>query len=169
MWVFDASPLIYLGKAGRLGKVRHLQGDCLVPERVHEEVVERGLEHDYADARRVQQHVEEDVLSVREATGSDWFETFRDVDALSDADAAVLALTAAVDGTAVMDEATGREVAAVEGVETRGTAYLVVRLVAQGAFSADEGRETIDAMLDAGWYCAPDLYAKIRRKLDALD
>jgi hypothetical protein len=26
----------------------------------------------------------------------------------------------------------------------------------------------IDAMIDEGWYCAPDVYAKIVQKLDSL-
>jgi hypothetical protein len=26
----------------------------------------------------------------------------------------------------------------------------------------------IDAMVDEGWYCAPDVYAKIVQKLDSL-
>jgi hypothetical protein len=33
---------------------------------------------------------------------------------------------------------------------------------------ASDPRTTIDDMLDAGWYCAPDLYASISRKIDDL-
>lgn len=70
---------------------------------------------------------------------------------------------------AVTDEATGLSAAAVEGIETRGTAYVVLSVVKGGKLSAEEGREAIDAMIERGWYVAPDLYAKIVRKLESFE
>ena len=67
-----------------------------------------------------------------------------------------------------MDESVGRSAAEVEGVETRGTAYLVLAAVKDGALSTAEGRDAIDAMVDHGWYVAPDVYTKIVEKLDSL-
>ncbi|WP_370464985.1 DUF3368 domain-containing protein [Natronomonas sp. LN261] len=40
--------------------------------------------------------------------------------------------------------------------------------VQQNIFDAEEGREAVDAMLESGWYCAPDVYAKVVRKLGSL-
>jgi hypothetical protein len=60
-------------------------------------------------------------------------------------------------------------VASTEGIDTRGTAYLVLLLVKRGALDPEAAREAIDAMLGAGWYCAPDVYAGVLRKLDSLD
>ncbi|MFO8115993.1 MAG: DUF3368 domain-containing protein, partial [Halorubrum sp.] len=51
--------------------------------------------------------------------------------------------------------------------ETRGTAYVVLAAVRDGTLSAAEGRTAIDAMIDRGWYVAPDLYTKIVGKLDS--
>jgi predicted nucleic acid-binding protein len=68
-----------------------------------------------------------------------------------------------------MDETYGRDVAATEGIETRGTAYLVLLLTKEGVIDAEAARETIDAILEAGWYCAPDTYAKVLRKLDSFE
>ncbi len=87
---------------------------------------------------------------------------------LSDADVAVLVCADAHDGVAVMDETYGRDVAAAEGITTRGTAYLVLKLTSEGALSVDDARTVIDAMIDEGWYCAPDVYAKIVQKLGSL-
>lgn len=67
-----------------------------------------------------------------------------------------------------MDEAYGRDVAAVEGIETRGAAYLLLTPVRNGEITADVARETLDGMLDAGWYCSPDLYANLVGKLQKL-
>jgi predicted nucleic acid-binding protein len=67
-----------------------------------------------------------------------------------------------------MDETYGRDVAATEGITTRGTAFLVLKLASEGTISVNEARSVIDAMVDEGWYCAPDVYAKIVQKLDSL-
>lgn len=168
MYVFDATPLIYLAKAERLVLVGELPADPTMPERVFEEVVTRGIEEGHADARRIERAVEREALAVRPTPEGDTFARLRGNENLSEADAAVLALAEAVDGTAVMDDAYGRAVADSEGITTRGTAYLVLELLAEGVIDAEEARDAIDAMLDAGWYCAPDLYATILRRIDDL-
>jgi len=88
---------------------------------------------------------------------------------LSDADVAVLACAAAHDAVAVMDETAGRSAAEVEEIETRGTAHLVLSAVKTGEVSPETGRKTIDAMVEAGWYVAPDLYTRTVRKLESFD
>lgn len=168
MWVFDATPLIYLAKVDKLSLVQHLDEPCATPERIYSEVVEAGLEGDYPDARRIERCIEHAYLEVVTVQESSLLARLETNDKLSDADAAVLAHAAATDGTAVMDEAYGRDVATTEEIQTRGTAFLVLLLVKQGAISPENARDTIDTMLEAGWYCAPAIYAKILRKLETL-
>lgn len=168
MWVFDATPLVYLATADRLSLLEHLDDPCLVPERVYHEVVTRGLEEGYPDARRVERAVEDGLFEVVAVEGTDTFERLRENPNLSGADAAVLACAAERDARAVMDEAYGRDVAAVEGIETRGTAYVLPSLVKRDLIAAEVARETLDEMLDAGWYCSPDLYATLVGKLEEL-
>jgi predicted nucleic acid-binding protein len=69
---------------------------------------------------------------------------------LSEVDAAVLAYAESHDGVAVMDEQYGRDVAAVEHIQTRGTAYQVLKLTKQGAIQVDEARTILDAMIEEG-------------------
>nr|WP_241989430.1 DUF3368 domain-containing protein [Halorubrum sp. SP9] len=68
-----------------------------------------------------------------------------------------------------MDEAAWRSAAAVEGVETRGIAYIVLAGARDGGLSNEKGRETIDAMIDHGWYVAPDVYTRIVGKLESFE
>lgn len=72
------------------------------------------------------------------------------------------------DGAAVMDEAYGRDVAASEGIATQGTAYLVLRLAKRGVIDVDEACTVVGAIVDAGWYCASPLYARIVQTLASL-
>ena len=168
MWVFDATPLIYLAKADSLAYVDALDDTCVIPERVYGEVVETGIEQGYPDARRIERRVDDGSFEVVAVAETDVFERLRRNPNLSGADVAMLAHAAAVDGTAVMDETHGRDVAATEGIATRGTAYVVLLLASRGAISVEAARSTIDDMVDSGWYCAPDTYAKLVRRLESI-
>ena len=168
MWVFDATPLIYLAKVDRLALVQQFDTSCVVPERVYAEVVETGLEQGYPDARRIERSVDADRFDIVSVETTPLLSRLKENSNLSDADVAVLACAEAHDGVAVMDETYGREVAAAEGITTRGTAYLVLKLASDGTISVDDARTVIDVMIDEGWYCAPDVYAKIIQKLESL-
>ncbi|WP_373189056.1 hypothetical protein [Halolamina sp.] len=64
MWVFDATPLIYLAKVDRLALVQQLDASCVIPERVYEEVVETGLKQGYPDARRIERSIDADRFDI---------------------------------------------------------------------------------------------------------
>lgn len=168
MFVFDATPLISLARADRISLLAELEADRLLPEVVYDEVVETGIAEGYPDARRIERCVNDGVLTVVTVSESDTCARLRDNPNLSDADAAVLACAHQRDAVAVMDESAGRDAAAAEGITTRGTAYVVLKLAREGAIDVDAARGTIDAMIEEGWYCAPDVYAKIVRTLDSI-
>jgi len=168
MWVFDATPLIYLGKVSQLSLVEQVAEPCVLPERVYEEVVTTGLEAGYPDARRIERSVEANRFEVISVGATPLYSRLQGNSNLSDADAAVLACADDHNGVAVMDETYGRDVAAAEGITTRGTAFLVLKCTKQGAISGDDARTIIDAMIDEGWYCAPAVYTKILQKLETL-
>ncbi|WP_440763765.1 DUF3368 domain-containing protein [Natronorubrum sp. DTA7] len=169
MWVFDSTPLIYLAKADRLALVSKFDDQCWIPERVYAEVVTDGLEAGYADARRIERCVDEGIFESVTAEETPLTARLRQNPNLSPADVAVLACADTCDAIAVMDEAAGRTAAEVEEIETRGTAYIVLLCAKEGTISVSEARETIDSMIDAGWYCAPDLYARLVQKLESFD
>lgn len=168
MYVFDATPLIYLATVERLSLVVEHVEEPVVPSPVQREVVERGLEAGHADARRVERAINSGALAVAPVPESDDFERIRRNQHLTDADAAVLAVTAERDAVAVMDEQYGRDVADAEGIETRGSAFLVLTLLRDGVVEAAEARTIVDEMVEAGWYCAPDLYARILGTIEDL-
>ena len=166
MWIFDASPLIYLAKAEQLSILDELDRPRLIPRPVYKETVEIGVDEGYPDARRIERLVEDDVFEVVTVEETDTFRRLQKNDRLSEADVSVLTCAKNRNGTAVMDEAYGRDVATTESIDTRGTAYLVLLLAKRDVFDPEIARDTIDEMLEAGWYCAPDVYAKIVEKLD---
>lgn len=168
MYVFDATPLIYLASTGRLELVDALPSGSCLPERVYDEVVTAGIEAGHADARRIERAVDGGHFGVRPDPDTPLASRLERNDNLSAADVAVLALAADLDGVAVMDEQYGRTVADAEGVATRGTAFVVLNALKRGVIDAETARETVDAIVEAGWYCSPDLYARIRARIDDL-
>lgn len=168
MLVFDATPLIYLAKVDYFDVLDHLDDACVIPERVYEEVVTTGIEHGYPDARRIERAVEQDVFAVRPVEETDVYLRLQQNRNLSGADCAVLALASHTDGTAVMDEQYGRDVADTESIDTRGTAALLLTLVKRDVLAPDDARQALDEMVDAGWYCAPEIYARVLRTLESL-
>ena len=170
-WVFDATPLIYLAKAERLDVIETLDEPRLVPEAVHHEVVTAGVERGYDDTRRIERAVEDGLVDVVAVDTDDSPVATRLArhPGLSDADIAVLACADARNAVAVIDEPAGRSAAEVENVETRGSAYLVLAAMMDGALSTAEGRDAVDAMIDHGWYVAPDVYTKTVGKLESFE
>ncbi len=169
MWVFDATPLIYLAKVDRLSLARTLDGRRVLPEGVYEEVVEVGIRRGHPDARRVERAVDEGLFEVMEADDGPVTERLRRSPTLSGPDVAVLTLAHTHDGTAVMEDSHGRTVASTEGIPTRGTAYVVLLAAVEGDIGVTEARTVIDGMIDEGWYCAPDVYSKIVRRLEVTE
>lgn len=163
MYVLDATPLIYLGKADALKLLDSF--DVITTQSVYDEVVRRGKEAGASDARRVERY----DLNVVEVPDNETYERLSDAPGLSDADAGVLALEDEEDATAVMDEKRGRSVADAEGIEVRGTAYLLLTAVKEGEITADEGREALDSMVESGWYCSTSFYAEIVGKLEEVE
>lgn len=160
MYVADATPLIYLAKAEALDVLDGL--DVVTTEGVHREVVVAGKEADAPDARRVERYGVEAVPAPESAL----HERLAESDGLSAVDAGVLALADDRDATALVDDRRARTVAEVEGIDVRGTAYLLLSAVDRGEKDGDEARAILDEMVDAGWYCSTSFYAKIRDRLD---
>ncbi|MFC4450977.1 DUF3368 domain-containing protein [Halorussus aquaticus] len=166
--VFDATPLIYLGKADRLDVLARAERRLVIPGRVYKEVVGDGMEEGYPDAKRINERYRDSLFEQRTFERDERFDRLLRETNLTPADTAVMLLAEEVDGTAVMDEKHGRDIAEIENIETRGTAYLLLSLVKGGDLPADEARETIDTMVTAGWHCSTNLYSSIVRKLDEL-
>lgn len=73
------------------------------------------------------------------------------------------------DAVGVINESAGRSAANVDGVETRGAASIVLASSAsRRPASGGQPRDAIDAMIDYGWYVAPNVYTKIVGKLESL-
>lgn len=164
---FDATPLIYLAKTGKLHLLEMVDTELIeliIPRSVFEEVVIKGKELGKPDALIIERLVDEGVFQIEDADKSDFYNKLKENENLSQADVEVLAL-ASRGGTAIMDEDYARKIAEAEDIRCRGTIHLIFLLLKRGVITKEDTRETVDRMIENGWYCSTDLYAKILRRI----
>ena len=149
--VFDASPLIALGKAGLLGLVERLDAEGVVPEAVAAEV---GAGDDADPAKRWLRDgppfpvVPAPVRPTVAAWG------------LGAGESAAISYALDHPGAeAVLDDRAARACAQTLGVRPRGTLGLLVLAKREGLVA--EVRPPIDALLAAGYHLGDDLVAAV--------
>ena len=167
-FVFDATPLIHLAKAGLAPLLVGLAGDKFtVPAVVREVVgrVEEEREFEHPDAGIVSSLIDRGVIQVRSPTPKDSevvARLHRDVHA---GEAGVLALAKALEAIAVIDDRAARSAAKIQRVRLEGTYGVVFRAVKEGSITAREAEEDLDRLVSSGWRCDAELYAALLRSL----
>jgi predicted nucleic acid-binding protein len=152
-WVFDASPLIALGKAGLLGLPVDLGIEGVIPEAVAEEIAAG----DDTDPARLWLHagppfpvVAVAVLPIVAAWG------------LGAGESAAISYARAHPGVeAVLDERGGRACARTLGIRPRGTLGLFVLAKREGVIT--EVRPHVEALLAAGYRLGASLVEMVLR------
>jgi predicted nucleic acid-binding protein len=144
-WIVDSSPLISLGKIGRLDLLPSLAAEVVIPEAVAAEV------------RRVSDEASAFLAAASLAV--------RSVDAhplvtpwgLGAGETAVLSLAQESEGVAVLDDRAARRCASALGIPSRGTVGVV--LLAKSRGLVPSARSLLEALRQAGLHLSPDLFA----------
>lgn len=166
VYVFDSTPLIYLGKVRRLEKMAGLPTRNIIPVSVYKEVVEEGKKRGQADAFYVEKLVEEHLFEVLPVPKKTSF--LVENMALDNADKDVLVLAQELRGRAILDDENARVVAEIVGIPKGGSLFLLLTLLRKKVISAQEMREIIDAMIREGWYCSTTQYGSIVKEIERL-
>ena len=166
MLVFDATFLIYLAKVGKLHLIENINEKKVIPRSVFEEVVVKGKEAGKTDALMVERLIEQGVFQVSEVEETDIYRVLKKNKKLSTADVEVLALAKVEDGVAIVDEDYARLVAEVEDINCGGMIYLIFLLIKGCVITKREAREIVEGIIEKGWFCSTELYARILRRLE---
>lgn len=159
IFVFDSSPLIYLGKVGLLEKLSKLKAELLIPKSVYIEVVDRGIEKGFVDAGYIKSLVNDGIFVIKGVK-------FKPINGIDEADAETIALAKHVRGTAIIDDQKARSIASIEEVDCVGSAFILLLLVKRGIIGKKEGRNYLDIMIERGWYCSSDFYSTLLKSLE---
>jgi|SRR3989338_1156302 len=162
-FVFDSTPLIYLGKAKVLSLLPSLSKRNIIPQSVYDEVVIQGKQKGALDAVYIESLIPK-VLVVMEARSK--IKSLENNPNLEKGEIDVLSIAKDLPGIAILDDLAARSAADVEGIEKGGSIYLLFSLLRKKVIRKEQCRKIIEEMLFNGWRCSTEMYALILRELE---
>lgn len=159
--IFDATPLIYLGKANLLEKVMLFPEDKYITKSVYREVVDEGKKRGETEVFLIEKLVKNGAIKLKTPSDKRYLGRLMGNPKIHKGDADVLALASELNGIALIDDEKARGMAEIEGIEHHGTVYLLLRMMKIDLLSKDETLDSINEMIHMGWRCSTDLYAEI--------
>jgi predicted nucleic acid-binding protein len=155
--VSDASPILNLSAVGKLGLLRNLYSQIVVPPAVQRELSRNGIDLDASWMRVVAAQDQNEFAALRELLDP------------GEAEAIVVAVEAAA-GLVLIDEKRGRRVAIERGLEVTGLLGVLAEAKAPGPLSQVPANSSLDDMMHvAGFWIGDDLRARYLRNLNELD
>lgn len=155
--VANASPLIFLSRAGHLELLRHFADRVLVPRPVADEIRLKGEQDVTAKAIAETSWLEVVPAPSTPEQISQW--------ALGPGEAAVLAIAAANPGMeAMIDDLAGRKCAAHLGIPVRGTLGIVLAAKRRGLIP--QARLVIEDMIRSGLYLSRPVLDEALKRVD---
>ncbi len=164
--VFDATPLIYLGKINLIEKIEHFPENKYTTQSVCIEVVDVGKNSGKPEAFVIEKLIKNKIIKVKTPANRQYISTLRENPKIHKADADVLALAAELNGIALLDDDEARGMAEIEGIEHHGTIYLLLRMMKMKLLTKEEVFAGLNEMIHTGWRCSTELYAEIMMALN---
>ncbi len=168
--VLNASPIIYICKAGIAGELRRLKPSfrLLTSDEVYEEVYVKGIEKGVNEAGALRELFDEGIIEVESPPrgGSKRVKELSKSAGIHPGEASVISHALTLNATAIIDDKRARGVARVLGVKLSGTPGLIIEMVRQRIISKDVAKRALEKMVDEGWYCSAKLFSSIIKTID---
>ena len=163
--IFDATPLIYLGKINFIQKITHFPEEKYTPESVYEEVVVEGKKSGQPEVFIIENMINTGIIKIRAPADNQYLSHLKENPKIHKGDAEVLALAYELEGIALLDDEKARGMAEIEGIEHHGTIYLLLKMMTIGLVTKEETLDGLDEMIHEGWRCSTELYADILKAI----
>jgi len=167
--VLNATPIIYICKAGLAGKLSELRPSfrLLTTKEVYEEVYVKGIEKGVREASGLKELFDQGIVEVRSPReGSKKVKDFSQSSGIHSGEASVISLALELTATAILDDRRARQVARVMGVRLSGTPGIVIELVTRRAISKEEARRSLEKIVEEGWYCSVKIFSIIVKAIE---
>ncbi|KAF5421381.1 MAG: putative nucleic acid-binding protein, contains PIN domain [Candidatus Methanocomedens sp.] len=163
--IFDATPLIYLGKINFIQKITHFPEEKYTPESVYEEVVVDGKKSGQPEVFIIENMINTGIIKIRAPADIQYLSHLKENPKIHKGDAEVLALAYELEGIALLDDEKARGMAEIEGIEHHGTIYLLLKMMTIGLVTKEETLDGLNEMIHEGWRCSTELYADILKAI----
>ena len=117
--VSDASPLIWLSKAGKILLLKELFGEIIVPSEIYREAVENGLAEGFGDALAIKECFDEGWIKISKLTEGEMALCHKILDLTSEVhlgEVQAIILARMMKALLLMDESSGRSFAQTWGL-----------------------------------------------------
>lgn len=111
IFIFDSTTLIYFAKIKILNIVGNLNAAKIIPESVYNEVVLQGKQKGEEDALLVEKLIDNEIFKVNKTQDKTFLSYLMNIPSLSEADAETLTLAKELNGIAILDETSSRNIA----------------------------------------------------------
>ncbi len=157
--VSNATPLIYLAKADKLGLLQNTVDQVFIPEAAFREVVVEGKRLGEKDAYRVEKAVNQGWLTVHEVKKLLSIELL-----LHPGEIEVISLAKENGIKAVlMDDSKARSAAELAGLQPVGTIWIILQNVKNHSIDFDEFLSTVEEIMQTGFYLKEEVFLKAVR------
>ena len=167
--VSDASPLIWLSKAGKILLLKELFGEIIVPSEIYREAVENGLAEGFGDALAIKECFDEGWIKISKLTEGEMALCHKILDLTSEVhlgEVQAIILARRMKALLLMDESSGRSFAQTWGLQVRGVLFVITKAVKEKKLSSKEAKETVYAIVSRGFRIEPVLLSTILCTLD---
>jgi predicted nucleic acid-binding protein len=163
--IFDATPLIYLGKINFIQKIAHFPEEKYTPESVYKDVVVEGKKSGQPEVFIIENMINTGIIKIRAPADNQYLSHLKENPKIHKGDAEVLALAYELEGIALLDDEKARGMAEIEGIEHHGTIYLLLKMMTIGLVTKEETLDGLNEMIHEGWRCSTELYADILKAI----
>ena len=154
--VSNASPLIYLAKAGQLHLLRELYTEMLIPRKVLQETAGS---KESPDALLIASAVDDGWLHVEDSAHNEANQLAESA-GIERGEAAAILLAREEDGLLLIDDKLGRSAAEILGVTCLGTVGVLLQAVSKFILQHDEFITILDRMIDLGFRLDSKVYRR---------
>ncbi|MBI2137346.1 DUF3368 domain-containing protein [Candidatus Woesearchaeota archaeon] len=161
MIVTNSSPLIVLGRQGRLQLLKMCFQRVMIPRAVYDEVL---VKKDSPEAAALESAVSDEWISVESVVVNPLLGT----DKLGEGEKHAVSLAAKHKVLLLLDDDAAKSYASLVGVEVHGTIFIVYLACARGIISVAEARGIVDSAIVGGFYISTEVYSAFLRLLDSV-
>jgi predicted nucleic acid-binding protein len=163
--IFDATPLIYLGKINFIQQIANFPEEKYTPESVYKDVVVEGKKSGQPEVFIIENMINTGIIKIRAPADNQYLSHLKENPKIHKGDAEVLALAYELEGIALLDDEKARGMAEIEGIEHHGTIYLLLKMMTIGLVTKEETLDGLNEMIHEGWRCSTELYADILKAI----
>lgn len=161
MIVVNSSPLIALGKLGRLDLLMKCFSKTVVPKSVYDEVL---LKKESAEAVALKKAVEEGWAIVESPAINAVLATSN----VGKGEKEAISLAAKHKALLLIDDDTAKAYASTFGVEAHGALYVIYLSCMKKIITREEAGGLVKAMMETGFYVSTEVYARFFELLNSL-